>query len=144
MNIGIRFRLSGALTAILGVISCTGSERVALNERVFAAETTQLDGGGCTIYDLGGGSTASTESGTVAGPLVVNQHADGDQVVVSVSEDNGTVVEKHYAESFFRAGTVDEFTVTPSSGGGALLLRYWGKLHPSGTAGCTPLDQSQP
>jgi hypothetical protein len=53
------------------------------------------------------------------------------------------VVQRHYGESFFRAGTVDQF-VAPSTAGTDLMLRYWGTFHPGGTAGCTPLESQSP
>lgn len=131
-------------TALVGVASCAGGEQVALNERFFALESMQSVGGGCSLYMLGSGEDVRSSYGAVEGGLVVRQRLDGDQVVVSIDEGDRSVVERRYGESFFAAGTLDEFNAVPSSGSGGLVLRYWGRLHPNGTDGCAPLDAPGP
>jgi hypothetical protein len=131
------------LAIALGLASC-GGEQVALNERLFASDTMEPEGGGCSLYELGSGDHVSSREGKIDGALAVNQRLDADTVVVSVDDAGQTIIEKRYDESFFKAGTIDQFTATPSGGGTGLLLRYWGKFHPGGSAGCAPLDQSAP
>jgi len=123
------------LAALLSV-GCGGGEQVALNERLFAASTMTSEGGGCALYELGGGGQASAGAG-VLGFSVVQTQA-GDHVVVDVSEGNRTVVQRSYDEAFFKSGQVDEFVAASSTAGNDLLLRYWGKFHPNGLADCAP------
>lgn len=140
----VKLGLSCAVTALLGVFSCGGGEQVALNERIFVAETMRPAGAGCSLFKLGTNGAEGTVSGEAGGLLGVKQYLDGNEVVVSVNEGDRTIVERRYGQSFFEAGTLDEFAATPSSGGSGLLLRYWGKFHPDGTASCTPLEQDKP
>ena len=133
--------------AALAVFSCGGDPPVALNERIFSAESMKAEGGGCTLYNLGGSDAVHTESGIAGSAVVVKQQLNANntnEVVVSVVDGDQTLVEKHYDEAFFIAGTLDEFTATPNSVNSVLLLRYWGKFQPNGIAGCTPLDQNGP
>jgi hypothetical protein len=137
-------RMMWVVAAALGLSSCGGGDPVALNERIFLAESMQLEGGGCTLYDLGGSEAVHSETGMAGSAVVIKQRLNANEVVVSVVDGDQTLAEKHYDEAFFKAGTLDEFTVTPNSGSSALLLRYWGKFQPNGIAGCTPLDQDGP
>jgi|KBSMisStandDraft_5_1062788.scaffolds.fasta_scaffold1408572_2 hypothetical protein len=129
---------------VLAVASCDGGEPVALNERLFSIATSQSEGAGCYLYRLGSGNQVSAGGGATDGQLVVNQRLDGMAVVVSVTDGGRMIVERRYDEMFFQVGTVDEFTATPPGGGDGLRLRYWGKFHPDGEAGCTPLEQDGP
>src|SRR5690349_4027764 len=100
---------------LVGFASCGGRE-VALNERILAADTLELKGGGCSLYRLGSGETAGSTSGGVSEVLVVKQEMSGDAVTVSVDEGARTIVRRRYDEAFFEAGRLDEFTATSSSG----------------------------
>jgi hypothetical protein len=122
--------------------SCSGT-KVALNERLFEVPSMDSAGAGCTLYDLGGGSTSKTSTSALG--LEVAQRSDGgNQIFVDVNQSHGTtLVEKSYDVSFFRSGHVDEFTV-PAGSGSELLLKYWGTMDSIGTAGCVPLDDNGP
>lgn len=144
-------RTLGFLAAMLGAASCMGGGGsaqqpvpVLLNGRQFTADTMQRLGAGCTMYRLWSGESAESGGGSTQTNLVVQERLAGDQIIVSVTDGAQTIVQRQYAESFFAAGTVDEFTAQPSAGGEELLLRYWGKLDPTSPDDCTPLDRDQP
>jgi hypothetical protein len=137
-------KVSGVVSAMMLALASCGGEDVALNERLFATGSMEQQGGGCYLLALGDGSRFSSEWGSAAGGLSVKLHTVGDDVAVSVHEGDRLLTQHQYGESFFRSGAVDEFIALPSSGGDGLLLRYWGKVHPGGTAGCAPLDQLAP
>ena len=128
--------------AVLGALaaSCSGEE-VALNERLFAVSSMASVGAGCTLFELGSGNQESSGAGVLG--FAVVQRLDGDRVSVSVSEGGTLLSVRQYDQTFFQSGAVDELSV-PSTAGTDMLLRHWGKLHPGGTAGCTPLDASGP
>jgi hypothetical protein len=135
------WRFGGALGfTLLVMVSCSG-EQVALNERLSDASSTTSEGGGCTLFELGDNG-ATTSSANALG-FVVTQTLQGDHVVVSVTNGSNLVTERRYDEFFFKAETVDQF-IAPSDAGTALMLRYWGKFHPGGLQGCTPLSQDGP
>jgi hypothetical protein len=122
-------------TSVLVGLGCTG-DQVALNERLFAASTLAVEGSGCTLYMLGSGDQESTATSAIG--LTVTQTLADATVLVEVRDGDTSVATRRYDGAFFQDGVVDMFTV-PSSAGDSLLLRYWGRFHPGGTAGCAPL-----
>ena len=126
----------------LGSFGCTEpGEQVALNGRLFDAQSMESHGGGCSVYLLGSGATA--KGGTSVMGLDVSEKQTESAIVVTVARGTETAATRSYGLPFFQAGNVDEFVVASSTGGG-LLLRYWGRFHPGGTDGCTPLDEPAP
>jgi hypothetical protein len=126
------------------LVSCDG-EQVALNERVLSESTGALLSSGCYLFELGGGDQTSSTGGSVSGSsLTTNVSLDGSTVVVLVKDGRQVLVQRQYGTTFFDSGKVDQFTVTPTSGGDAALMRYWGKANPGGTAGCAPATELVP
>jgi hypothetical protein len=134
-------RIFAVAALMLASLGCDGGEEVALNGRLFDAQTMQSQGGGCSIYMLGskawsGGSAHLTE-------FVVAEDQTETAINVTVTRGSDVVVTRQYDAAFFQAGTLDQF-VAPSTSGNDLLLRYWGKYHPGGIDGCTPLEATGP
>ena len=128
------------LAVVMSGAACSSGE-VALNERMFAVPSMELEGAGCTLYDLADDAMLSTE--TVALGLTVRLKANAGAITVVVTEGDMLITTRTYDHSFFRIGSVDEFRARSSSGS-ELLLRYWGKVNPDGMAGCAPLDTLTP
>ena len=128
----------------LGSLGCRDTEEVALNGRLFDAQSMESAGGGCSVYLLGSGERVESVAGNVDGSgLIVRERLVDDEVVIDVERGTTTLVTKRYGVSFFGSGTVDEFTVMADATSG-LFLRYWGKLHPNGPDGCAPLEDDGP
>ena len=134
-----------AATALaLASLGCRDTEEVALNARLFDAPSMESHGGGCSIYLLGSGERIEGAVGSAnGGGLTVRERLVDDEIIVDVERGAAVLLTKRYDLPFFAAGTVDEFTVMADATSG-LFLRYWGKLHPNGPDGCTPLDQDSP
>jgi hypothetical protein len=125
-------------------LGCQEGEEVALNARLFDAQSMEFAGAGCTVYRLGSGERIEGAFGNADGSgLTVRERLIEDEVVIDVEHGSSVVVTKRYGLPFFSAGTVDEFTVMPDGTPG-LFFRYWGTLHPGGPEGCTPLDADGP
>jgi hypothetical protein len=98
-------------------------------------------GRSCSMYSLGGNSGSSSGgSGSAGSSLFATQRQSGDSVVVEVMDANLVAARRTYDVAFFRAGTVDEFTVT-SRAGEQMLLRYWGRAQ---DPFCESLDADTP
>jgi hypothetical protein len=138
----VKVALCSAAVSTWFLTACSGT-KVALNERLFILPSMDSAGAGGTLYDLGGGNASGTSTSGLG--LAVAQRSDGgEQVFVDVTQSDGTrAVEKSYDQSFFRSGQPDEFTVAAAFGR-ELLLKYWGTMDASGTAGCPPLDDNGP
>ena len=115
-------------------------DQVALNSRLFDAQSMASRGASCTVYMLGGRGNASTAGGTME--FLVSEQQTETAIDVTVTRGDEVVVARHYDAAFFHAGTVDEFTA-PGTTGNGLLLRYWGQFHPGADA-CTPLGLDSP
>ena len=128
----------------LGSFGCRDTEEVALNARLFDAQSMASAGAGCSLYLLGSGERVESTSGNVDGSgLLVRERLVDEEVVVEVNLGATVLVTKRYGLSFFSAGTVDQFTVMADATSG-VIFRYWGKLHPNGPDGCTPLEDDGP
>jgi hypothetical protein len=132
--------LTGFLTG--GCEPPTGTP-VVLNERLFSLPSMESAGKGCSTFHLleepsDFGPTSGTGGSNVPG-LVVSQRSEGNAVLIQVTEGGRVVVERHYRESFFRAGKLDEFIARGASGQ-AELLRYWGSVASEGTNSCAPFE----
>jgi hypothetical protein len=126
----------------LGSFGCMeDGDQVALNGRLFDAQSMESQGGGCSLYMLGGRATAG--GGTMAMGLDVSEKQTESAIVITVARGTETVATRSYGAPFFQVGNVDELVVASPSGGN-LLLRYWGRFHPGGVDGCTPLDAPAP
>lgn len=126
----------------LGAFGCVeDGDQVALNGRLFDAQSMASQGGGCSLYLLGSKSTAGGAMMVMG--LDVSEKQTESAIVVTVARGTDRVATRSYGAPFFQAGNVDEFEVASPSGG-SLLLRYWGRFHPGGVDGCTPLDVSAP
>jgi hypothetical protein len=128
---------------VLAVVSlaCAQGEPVALNERLFALQSMESLGGGCSLFNLGSGEKSG---GTFVGPeFTVSERVEDAEVLIDVKRGTELLANRRYGESFFRSGALDEFVV-PSTMGNDLRLRYWGVFHPNGTADCAPLDAEGP
>jgi hypothetical protein len=127
-----------------GSLGCGETEEVALNARLFDAQSMESAGGGCTLYVLGSGEKIESAFGNVDGSgLVVRERLIDDEVVIDVGRGTAILVTKRYGVPFFASGRVDEFTVMGDLTSG-VLFRYWGKLHPNGPDGCAPLEDDAP
>jgi len=126
----------------LGSFGCMeDGDQVALNGRLFDAQSMESQGGGCSLFMLGSGATAG--GGTRVMGLDVSEQQAESAIVVTVARGTEILAARSYGMPFFQAGNVDEFMVASPSGGN-LLLRYWGRFHPGGVDGCTPLDAPAP
>jgi hypothetical protein len=133
-----------AAALALTALGCRDGEEVALNARLFDAQSMASAGGGCTIYLLGSGERVESVLGHAYGTgLTVRERLVEDEIVIDVEHGPSVLATKRYGLSFFSAGAVDEFTVMPDATTG-MFFRYWGKLHPGGPEGCTPLDADGP
>ena len=134
-----------AMAAVtLTTLGCRETEEVALNARLFDAQSMHSAGGGCTVYLLGSGERVESVAGNADGSgLTVRERLVDEEIVVDVERGSVVLLTKRYALPFFSAGDVDEFTVMPDASTG-LFFRYWGRLHPNGPAGCAPLDDDGP
>jgi len=136
-------RYQGSLASLVLLASCSSGTGVALNERLFDKDSLISEGAGCDIYALGSNNVSGTS--TTALGLTVMQHSDGGMhVTVDVSGVGGTAIaDKTYDLGFFQSGAVDEFIV-PTASDRTLLLKYWGSLDSTGTAGCSSLNDNGP
>ena len=67
----------------LGSFGCGDTEEVALNARLFDAQSMDSAGGGCTLYALGSGQQVESSLGNVDGSgLVVRERLIDDEVVI--------------------------------------------------------------
>ncbi len=136
--------VAGLLFSLAGCAGGDEGEPVALNERIFALESGESLGAGCTLFVLGRGAQSGSGGGAVGSGPQVRTSLDEDTVVVSVLQGDVIFVQRRYDEAFFRSGTVDEFTLVSATGSGGFRLRYWGTFHPDGPNGCAPLDEDGP
>src|SRR6478735_52097 len=124
----------GALALVFASFGCAEEgEDVLLNARLFNAQTMASEGGGCSMYRLG---SKSTSGGSLHGPdFVVSEDQSESAITITVTPAQGSdvLVTRAYDAAFFQSGRLDEFTASSSSGAG-MLLRYWGKFHPVGSA----------
>ena len=128
----------------LGSFGCRDTDEVALNARLFDAQSMESAGGGCTLYVLGSGERVESTLGNVdRSGLVVRERLVDDEVVIDVERGTTALATKRYGVSFFASGRVDEFTVMADLTSG-VFFRYWGTLHPNGPDDCAPLEDDGP
>jgi hypothetical protein len=123
-------------------IDATG-ETVVLNERLFAVQSMETLGGGCTTFVLGADDGSGGSVGGGQGEFTVSRRFTNDAVFVEVRRGADLLEMRRYDETFFRSGALDEFVVSAISGDD-LRARYWGTLHADGAAVCAPLDKDGP
>jgi hypothetical protein len=128
----------GALMVVS--LGCSNGELVTFNQRLFAADSMESQGGGCSTFEIGGTDGQAGGGGTAL-DLFVSMKETDDALIVEVLRGPVVISSKTYGVPFFRAGTVDEY-IAASSSGSRLLLRHWGTL--GGHDTCTPLDQDSP
>jgi len=116
---------------------------VTFNQRLFVPETMEFAGGSCSVIEFRGTTRAE---GTVGGAgsnhdLIVSQRQTDEELIIEVMRGPLVISSKTYGESFFRAGTLDEYVASVPSGS-ALLLRHWGAI--GGIDNCAPYEQDGP
>jgi hypothetical protein len=134
----------GALALAFASFACAEEgDEVLLNGRLFDAHTMESAGGGCSMYLLG---SKALSQGALHGPDFVVAEAQTESAItitVTPAQGSDVLATRAYDAAFFQSGRLDEFTASSASGAG-ILLRYWGKFHPSSDADCTPLDEPGP
>jgi hypothetical protein len=135
-------RLNIFAVGVLMVVSlgCSTGDLVTFNQRLFAADSMESQGGGCSTFELGGTSGTSGGGGTAL-DLFVSMRQTDEALIIEVLRGPVVISSKTYDVPFFRAGIVDEY-IAASPSGSRLLLRHWGAM--GGHDKCTPLDQDSP